>query len=69
LNERRIQTVVNYRAIHLLTHFAETLGHRGGDFPIAERMGNETVSLPFYPTMPLDFVDIVADAVANICHR
>jgi dTDP-4-amino-4,6-dideoxygalactose transaminase len=66
LNKRQIQTVVNYRAIHLLTHFSETLGHRRGDFPIAERMGNETVSLPFYPTMPLDLVDIVADAVGKI---
>jgi dTDP-4-amino-4,6-dideoxygalactose transaminase len=66
LNKRQIQTVVNYRAIHLLTHFSETLGHRRGDFPIAERMGDETVSLPFYPTMPLDLVDIVADAVGKI---
>ncbi|WOJ89728.1 DegT/DnrJ/EryC1/StrS family aminotransferase [Methylocapsa polymorpha] len=66
LNKRQIQTVVNYRAIHLLTHFADALGHRAGDFPIAERMGDETVSLPFYPTMPLEFVDIVSDAVANI---
>ncbi|WP_036255410.1 DegT/DnrJ/EryC1/StrS family aminotransferase [Methylocapsa acidiphila] len=66
LNERQIQTVVNYRAIHLLTHFSGALGHRVGDFPIAERMGDETVSLPFYPTMPLEFVDIVSDAIANI---
>lgn len=66
LNKRRIQTVVNYRAIHLLTHFSATLGHRAGDFPVAERIGDETLSLPFYPTMPLDFIDIVADAVANI---
>jgi len=66
LNKRQIQTVVNYRAIHLLTHFSGALGHRAGDFPIAERMGDETVSLPFYPTMPLEFVDIVSDAVANI---
>lgn len=66
LNKRQIQTVVNYRAIHLLTHFSNTLGHRSGDFPIAERIGDETLSLPFYPTMPLEFIDIVADAVANI---
>lgn len=65
LQMRGIQTVVNYRAIHLLTHFAQTLGHRKGDFPIAERIGDETISLPFYPTMPVEAVDIVAKAVAN----
>ena len=60
---------MNYRAIHLLTHFSETLGHRRGDFPIAERMGDQTVSLPFYPTMPLHLVDIVANAVVNILQK
>jgi dTDP-4-amino-4,6-dideoxygalactose transaminase len=69
LTEQQIQTVVNYRAIHLLTLFSETLGHKRGDFPIAERMGDETLSLPFYPTMPLHLVDIVVDAVVKILKK
>jgi dTDP-4-amino-4,6-dideoxygalactose transaminase len=69
LNERQIQTVVNYRAIHTLTHFANTLGYRRGDFPIAEQLGDETLSLPFYPTMPTDHVNVVADAVEEILYK
>jgi dTDP-4-amino-4,6-dideoxygalactose transaminase len=69
LTKRRIGTVVNYRAIHLLKYFGETLGYGKGDFPVAERIGAETISLPFYPTMPLEFLDIVAGALASILHQ
>jgi dTDP-4-amino-4,6-dideoxygalactose transaminase len=69
LTNRQIGTVVNYRAIHLLKFFSETLGYRDGDFPVAEGIGAETISLPFYPTMRFEFLDIVAEALASILHR
>ena len=69
LRKRGIETVVNYRAIHLLTYLRETLGYRKGDFPCAERIGAETLSLPFYPTMPIEFLDLVAAALADIVHE
>jgi UDP-4-amino-4-deoxy-L-arabinose-oxoglutarate aminotransferase len=54
-----IDTVVNYRAIHLLTYFRETLGFRPGDFPNAERIGARTLSLPFYPGLPAEHLEWV----------
>jgi UDP-4-amino-4-deoxy-L-arabinose-oxoglutarate aminotransferase len=66
LTNRRIETVVNYRAIHLLKYFTETLGYHEGDFPLAERIGAETLSLPFYPNMPIEFLDIVVEALASL---
>jgi dTDP-4-amino-4,6-dideoxygalactose transaminase len=68
LTARQIGTVVNYRAIHLLKYFSDTLGYREGDFPVAERIGTETLSLPFYPTMPAEFLDIVGKALASALH-
>jgi hypothetical protein len=56
---RRIETVVNFRAIHLLTN---------GDFPCAERIGGETLSLPFHTAMPFEFLNIVTGALADIRH-
>lgn len=52
LTRNGIGAVVNYRAIHLLSYFSETLGYKPGDFPNAEQIGAQTISLPFYPTMP-----------------
>lgn len=66
LGEMGISAMVNYRAIHLLTYFRETLAHKTGDFPVAERIGDMTLSLPFYATMPVEHVEIVADALKRI---
>ena len=66
LNKQGIGAMVNYRAIHLLNYFSETLGYKAGDFPVAERIGHETISVPFYPTMPEDHVIRVAAALQNL---
>jgi dTDP-4-amino-4,6-dideoxygalactose transaminase len=66
LQEREIGVMVNYRAIHLLTYFRETFGFKPGDFPIAERIGDSTISLPFYPAMPAEHVDYLAEALGSI---
>jgi dTDP-4-amino-4,6-dideoxygalactose transaminase len=63
LHGERIGAVVNYRPIHLASYFVERYGYRRGDFPIAEWIGERTISLPFYPSMPVDDVDVVAEAV------
>ena len=66
LHERGISVMVNYRAIHLHTWFAKTLGHRPGDFPQAEAIGGTTISLPFYPSIPEADVDAVVDALGAV---
>jgi dTDP-4-amino-4,6-dideoxygalactose transaminase len=66
LQARGIGVVVNYRAIHLLTLFRKTFGFQPGDFPNAERIGSSTLSLPFYPTMPMEHVDYVVEALRGL---
>ena len=63
LQQRGIGVMVNYRAIHLLTYFQELLNHQPGHLPNAESIGDKTISIPFYPSMPLEHVDIVARAL------
>jgi UDP-4-amino-4-deoxy-L-arabinose-oxoglutarate aminotransferase len=69
LHGERIGAVVNYRPIHLMSYFVKRYGYRQGDFPIAEWIGDRTVSLPFYPEMPLDDVDVVAQAVERCLNQ
>jgi UDP-4-amino-4-deoxy-L-arabinose-oxoglutarate aminotransferase len=59
-----IGTAVNYRAIHQLTYLAERLGIPRGALPVAEEMGDRTLSLPMYPTLGLEEQDRVVEAVA-----
>ena len=66
LQQRGIQTVVNYRAIHLLTYFRDRFDIKPGTFPMAERIGDASISLPFYPSMPADHVQAVADGLKGI---
>jgi dTDP-4-amino-4,6-dideoxygalactose transaminase len=60
-----IGTAVNYRAIHLLTYLVEALAIPRGSLPVAEEMGDRTISLPLYPTLSLEDQDRVVDAVAD----
>jgi dTDP-4-amino-4,6-dideoxygalactose transaminase len=66
LGQRGIGVMVNYRAIHLLTYFRETMGFTGGEFPNAERIGNETLSLPFYPSLAEAHLDAVVRALKEL---
>ena len=61
-----IGSVVNYRAIHLLSYFRDTFGFRVGDFPNAEQIGDRVVSLPFYPAMTEDQVTHVAATLKRL---
>ncbi len=66
LKKYGISAMVNYRAVTLLKYFRETFGYEPGMFPIAEALGNEVLSLPFYPSMPEENVDVVAKSLRRI---
>lgn len=52
LDSHGIETVIHYpTAPHLQSAYARS-GYKKGQFPIAERLQNEVLSLPIYPQMP-----------------
>ena len=66
MEERGIGVGVHYAsAIHLFTAY-RALGYRDGQFPNAERIGRETVTLPLFPAMELSDVDRVVEATTDI---
>lgn len=56
---------VHYPAIHLFSVY-RALGYREGQFPNAERIGRETVTLPLFPAMEACDVDRVCDAMNRV---
>ncbi len=66
LQQKGIGVAVNYRAVHLLNYYRERFGYREGDFPVAEAIGNSTISLPLYPSLTDKEQDYVIWAVREI---
>jgi len=70
MQQHDIGVGVHYPAVHLFRHY-RSLGYGDGDFPNAERIGRETVTLPLFPAMTENDVERVCDAVAAVltAHR
>jgi perosamine synthetase len=51
--------------IHLLPPYRERFGFTGGEFPIAERVAERSLALPFFPSMTESQVDRVCTALAE----
>lgn len=66
LQRRGISVMVNYRPVHLTSYFQSQFNHREGDFPEAERFGEAILSLPFYPGMPKDHIEVVVNALKEL---
>ncbi|WP_296595300.1 DegT/DnrJ/EryC1/StrS aminotransferase family protein [Phenylobacterium sp.] len=65
LADRGVETLIHYpTACHLQPAFAH-LGYGRGDFPIAEALADEVLSLPLWPGMALEDVDTVAAAILD----
>jgi len=73
LGQAGIGCAVNYRAIHLLSYFKKEYAAAAGDFPVAERIGNRTITLPFYLDLRSDDIRTVAgtlrDVMSSRCSR
>jgi dTDP-4-amino-4,6-dideoxygalactose transaminase len=65
MRARGIGVGVHYPAIHLFSAY-RALGYREGQFPNAERIGRETVTLPLFPAMELSDVERVVAAATAI---
>jgi perosamine synthetase len=53
-------------AIHLMTYYRETFGHRPGQFPVCEDVAARSLALPFFPDMTDGQVERVASALARV---
>ncbi len=60
LQERGIESRPYFSPIHLQPFYRERFGYRKGDYPIAERLGERSLALPFFPGM-------TEDQVARVC--
>ncbi len=67
LEARGILVGIHYQAIHLFGLYRR-LGYGPGDFPVAERIGAQTLTLPLFPAMSDQDVDRVCEAIEGLLH-
>jgi len=51
LRGANIGSSVHFIPLHLMSYYQRRFGYRLGDFPVAEGVFNQIVSLPFFPRM------------------
>jgi dTDP-4-amino-4,6-dideoxygalactose transaminase len=65
LRDLGVGSGVHYPAMHLFS-FYRRYGYGPGDFPVAERIGEQTLTLPLFPAMQESDVAKVCEAVSSV---
>ncbi|MBT6938628.1 MAG: UDP-4-amino-4,6-dideoxy-N-acetyl-beta-L-altrosamine transaminase [Candidatus Marinimicrobia bacterium] len=66
MKESGINLQVHYVPIHLQPFYQKNYGFKQGNFPVAERFYRNEVSLPIYPNLSKDNVEMVANSILEI---
>jgi len=68
LAEAGIGASVHFIPLHLHSHYQQRYGYAPGDFPMAERIFERSVSIPIWPGMSDGQVDRVSSTLLEILH-
>ncbi len=66
LREHGVQSKPYLPAIHLMSFYRETFGHREGEFPVCEDVAARSVALPFFPELSEGQIARVAAALRAV---
>lgn len=69
LTEQGIGCRPYFTPIHLQPCYAQEFGYRPGDFPIAERLGRQSLALPFFNRISEAQLDCVVEKLSRACRR
>jgi dTDP-4-amino-4,6-dideoxygalactose transaminase len=63
LQTNGIGVAVNYRAVHLRSYYMNKYNFNKGSFPIAEEIGDRTLSIPLYTKLTTEEIKYIIDKV------
>jgi len=66
LQKRKIGVAVNFRPIHLMKFYRKKYNYKPENFPVAEKIGSSTISLPFYPKLKRDELKYIVKTVNEL---
>ena len=68
LRQRGVASKPYLPAIHLMSYYRETFGHREGEFPVCEDVAARSLALPFFPDMEESQIERVGNTLAEVVH-
>lgn len=69
LKEKNIGTGFHYQPIHTFTLYKEQYGYKAGDFPVAEKIANNIVSLPLFPHLQPEEFEYVIESIHQVLNK
>jgi dTDP-4-amino-4,6-dideoxygalactose transaminase len=67
--EKGIATSVHFIPLHLMPYYRRTNRYKRGDFPIAEKVYESTVSLPIYPQLKEEEMGYIVKSIREILKK
>ena len=65
LQRKNYQPMVHYIPVHLLSYYRKRFGYKHGDFPVAEKIYDRTISIPLYPSLTDTEVEKVVEDIVS----
>jgi len=69
LAKKGIMTKVYFEPVHLTHFYKEKFGYKKGELPITERLSDEVLTLPLYPTLKREEMDYVIDCIMEFAAK
>ena len=69
LTKKGVTVLIHYPIPLHLQEVYKDLGYRKGDFPVAEKVASEVISLPMYPHLKEKQIKFIADALREILKK
>lgn len=63
LSSKGIMTKVNYKPVHLAQFYRERFGHAEGELPVTEKVSNQVLTLPMYPTLTQEEINYIGKQI------
>lgn len=63
LSSKGIMTNVNYKPVHLSRFYRERFGHTEGELPVTEKVSNQVLTLPMYPTLTEEEINYIGKQI------
>lgn len=64
-----IQSSVHYTPLHLMSYYKQFLDKKSDTFPVAEKIYNQIISLPLYPTLTKKEVLKITHEITDFIHK